>query len=289
MNNYYKTNAIYEALKKRNHSFKWVIGNAWLLVYGDKDSNAKLIVFVCGKSWVQDNDFIKILNEISTKSKLPTYFIKFDDSSSTGIENVDFTDGSTPFTAISLNSLKDKFRLAGLNIAEGKCGKYLNDATSSAYHSWQRGTLGRNITVSDIDLIRMKKDEICEFIELKRSYFEVNKWSPFRDDFANFTLIKNFADKLKVSFHILYNQRITKPKFNDIYTPVSIFKYDKDYACAISRNVSFDYFTDGEYLKDNPPIGQKETNNPVCVSCHQTFQPKFNGALLCFECWKKQN
>src|SRR5690606_23313522 len=94
--------------------------------------------------------------------------------------------------------------------------KYLNDKTSSAYHNWQRNSLGRGITVSDIDLYRVSENGTPKVIyELKRSYYSLERWNPFRDDYSNFKLISNLCNKAGLEFKIIYNVRHKSPFFDD--------------------------------------------------------------------------
>ena len=246
MANYYKTNIIYDSLLD-NGDFIWVSGNAWSLIYGDKQSIPKLIAFVYGTSWNIQENIIIFSKSLSRKTKLPVCFIEFDDDEDNYIEKVRISYDFEKFDILTLDELKEVFKTNGLNIDNKPCSKYLNDKTSSAYHTWQRNSLGYNITVSDIDLIRMHNNKHIEIIELKRSFKNVSIWSPYSDDFANFNLLYNLAIKANFCFTIAYNQRITKPMFNDIKEPLSIFEFKINSANKIADNISFDDFKKGIY------------------------------------------
>jgi len=251
MPDYYKSNAIYDELNKVENDFIWVIGNAWLLIYGDKNSIPKVFILVVGKSWVKQAEVIKALRFINSKTSIPFFMIKFDDTDGSKLTKIGFVSSNekTP-TTITLDELKYKFIEVGLDIQDGECHKYLNDKESSSYHKWQRSELGFNITVTDIDLIRIdrKTGRPLEFIELKRSFLDVKKWSPYPDDFANFNLILNTIQLFKdINFYILYNQRITKPNFIDNHDPISIFSYTINNPIVIAREMSFKDFIAGKY------------------------------------------
>jgi len=251
MSDYYKGNAIYDELSRVNHNFIWATGNAWLLIYGDKKSNPKVFTLVVGKSWKKQLDIIKALKFISSKTSIPFFLIKFNDEKESSIDKIAFISSiEKKKDIITLDELKNKFINVGLDIKFAKSHKYLNDKESSLYHKWQRNELGYNITVSDVDLIRINKKtgEPTEFIELKRSYIEVDKWFPYSDDFANFNLIYNtIAPSTNINFNILYNQRLTRPSFIDKHNPVSIFSYTPDKPTIIARKISFQNFVDKEY------------------------------------------
>ncbi|RLA84413.1 MAG: hypothetical protein DRG78_01445 [Epsilonproteobacteria bacterium] len=295
MAEYYKTNGIYNALEKIEHNFQWVIGNAWLLVYGNKsDSQARVVVLVYGSSWEIQTDILKTLQDIATTDNIPIYKICFDDSEGAEISNVEFSTSlvDTP-TTITLTELKTKFTEVGLSIKDGSCDKYLNDMASSAYHTWQRASLGNLITVTDIDLIRLNKSTLkpIELIELKRSFSSVNSWSPYSDDFVNFNLLHTVASNADIPFSIVYNQMIKEP-FSDTYDPISIFSYTRGIAKEIVRNYNFTDFVGGLYLDGiskteiSSTVAQVTTSN-ICMSCKLEFNPRTPTSTLCIECWKK--
>lgn len=137
---------------------------------------------------------------------------------------------------------------------DGKCEKYLNDKTSSAYHKWQRNTLGNKIIVSDLDLIRVNyKTKIPnEFIELKRSTADLNKWNPYSDDFINFSLVESISKKLNIPLTIIYNRMEkdihSKIISKDITDYVSIFSFNKNSTKKLKINYDFESFCNGDYL-----------------------------------------
>lgn len=260
MVDYYKTNGIYEALKNTAHDFHFVSGNSWILVYGNKkDNDAKVIVLVHGDSWKEDLNVIETLKNINQKANIPVCRLSFDDSENALIENIEFYKSiySKNKTTYSLTDFKKYLKNIGLDIIDGKCDKYLNDKTSSAYHKWQRNTLGNKIIVSDLDLIRVdyKTKMPTEFLELKRSTADLNKWTPYSDDFINFNLVKSISKKLNIPLTILYNKMEkdinSKIISKDITDYVSIFSFDNNSTKKLKVNYDFKSFCNGDYLYDN--------------------------------------
>lgn len=105
-------------------------------------------------------------------SDIPFINICFDDK----VDNIEYIKIQDALLGtwkdISLQELKDVFKKFGVPINDNPCYKAINDKKSSAYHNWQRENLG-NITVSDIDLIRVSEGRIQEIVELKRSFLNV--------------------------------------------------------------------------------------------------------------------
>lgn len=54
--------------------------------------------------------------------------------------------------------------------------------------------------VADIDLIRYQGEEIREIIELKRSYIDIEKWEPYKQDYKNFILLSKLARRRELDF-----------------------------------------------------------------------------------------
>ncbi len=247
MPNYYTTNAIYDNLSGIEHNFVWASGNAWILIYGNKEEvDPKFIAFVHGTSWVGDSVLMESVASISLQTGLPVLFIRFDDNA-IDVENVDLWNSEDrTFHTITLGELKDVFRDNGLNVASGTCDKYLNKQKSSAYHEWQRNTLGNAIVVSDIDLIRVdpQNNEAKEICELKRSYYSLADWNPYSDDYINFNLLYNMTKETSIEFKIVYNKRERNP-WNDIHDPVKIYSYTTNTPVLLHAECSFSDFVEG--------------------------------------------
>jgi hypothetical protein len=244
---YYKSNAVYEALLKiKNHQFVWVSGNAWTLVYADSNVMPKLLVLAYGASWSKQSDVIRAFEYVSETSGIPLCFIEFDDHANE-IETVTVHSSTFEPTILSLEELKIFFHENGLPVNTGVCAKSINDAESSAYHKWQRVNLG-NIVVTDIDLFRLDNErKPIEIIELKRSYYALNRWAPFSADFANFNLLLTLSNSASLKFHIAYNLRETKPVFNDDASKIVVFNYTAANKPIRVAELMFNDFVAGSY------------------------------------------
>ena len=244
---YYQSNAVYKALGSGgNHPFAWVSGNAWMLVYGDSEVVPRVLVLAHGFSWKPEPAALQTFERIAALAGLPAVRVAFDDAAGS-IGSADFAATvSGPATTISLDDLKNRFQAFGLPVRAGACGKSVNDATSSAYHKWQRDNLGA-IKVSDIDLVRIDgAGNPTEMIELKRSYYPLDRWKPFSDDFVNFNLLLNVSQKSGMRFTIAYNLRQKTP-FKDDASTVSIFDYPKANAPKHLGHFPFADFVAGNY------------------------------------------
>jgi hypothetical protein len=221
--NYYKTNALYEHIKSGNYSqFKFAVGNSWQLVYGDNNCLPKVLIFAVG---VPNNELnnplssidlsaFNLLKNIAIKTGLPIRCIRFACDLDV-VETVLFSNESLNFSSITMPQLSENFGSFGLPVSATQTNKYLNDLTSSAYHKWQRSSLGSALTVSDIDMWKVNEnEEPLGIYELKRSYYTLERWVPFTDDYRNFKLISNLCNMASIGFKIVYNQRTTNP-FND--------------------------------------------------------------------------
>lgn len=246
--NYYQSNAVYQKLNgTEDHPFMWVTGNAWTLIYGDRDSNPILVALVAGRSWAPQLEIKGLVKRISDVAGLPWVEISFDDTVGE-IDYVDFAVGGASLRRISLPDLKAALRGLGLPTSSGATWKALNDASSSAYHNWQRANLGA-ITVSDIDLFRRRTELVpAEFIELKRSYIALEKWTPYRQDFPNFQLIHSVSQSCGIPMTIAYNVRQKNP-FRDDAENLSLFSYSGAEAPACLGKFTFSDFVLGAHLK----------------------------------------
>jgi hypothetical protein len=144
-----------------------------------------------------------------------------------------------------LDQLKDEFRR--WPVKSGACGKSVNDATSSAYHNWQRSSLG-SIKVTDIDLVRLSAEgEPIEAIELKRSFSPLQEWNPYSADYVNFNLLLAVCSRSAMRMTIAYNVRQTKPVFNDNASRLALFSYAAINSPARIGQFSYSDFLTGIY------------------------------------------
>ena len=221
--NYYKTNALYEHIKNGDYKqFKFAVGNSWQLVFGDNNCIPRVLIFAVGvpnnemNNSLSDIDLsaFNLLKNIANKTGLPIRCIRFA-CDLAEVETVLFSDESLNFSSISMPELSANFGSFGLPVSATQTNKYLNDLTSSAFHKWQRSSLGSALTVSDIDMWKVdENNEPLGIYELKRSYYTLERWAPFPDDYRNFKLISNLCNMAGIGFKIVYNQRTTNP-FND--------------------------------------------------------------------------
>lgn len=231
---YYNSNAIYEYIKaNRLNHLQYVAGDAWQLVYGDSLCNPLLLVFAVAIPFGEidkapsekERIGFNLLLKAAAKANLPARYIRFA-SDTTAVESVRVSDESITFTSLTMFELSALFGSFGLPVSNTQTVKYLNDASSSAYHHWQRLSLGASLTVSDIDLWKLSPDREPDTIfELKRSYYDLQKWKPFLDDYRNFKLISNLCKLAGMQFRIIYNQRIKNP-FEDKIDRLKLFTVD---------------------------------------------------------------
>jgi hypothetical protein len=251
MTNYYKSNAIYDELERRGAAvpFVWVSGNAWILIYADNTAAVQVVAFVSGKSTMLANAAITLrlgaakaaAMTLAASAGATFAEIQFND------EEISIDSVLLNKTQITLGELKNWFERAGLDVRGTVTSKAINDASSSAYQNWQRENLGA-IKVSDVDLIRLnpKTGGAVEIIELKRSYFSIEKWRPFEVDFANFNVLSNLAARIGAKFTIAYNVRSKSPYFHDDATLISLFSYSRDEGARARGVVSFEQFLSGQ-------------------------------------------
>ena len=227
-NKYYKTNALYEYIKDHNiQHLEYVAGNLWMLIYGDSQCDPHLLVTASGVP--QDEIYSELSKEekrihnrmiqLYKRTKIPSIFIRFAINTDS-IDEVLLFNKEHKFVPYTMDKLTEIFAHFGLPTApykSSKTAKYLNDKTSSAYHKWQRDNLGRDLKVSDFDLLKVDKDgNIEEVYELKRSYYSLDRWKPFQDDYNNFRLLLKLLSKDNIKLKIVYNVRTKNPFFDDI-------------------------------------------------------------------------
>lgn len=221
---YYKGNAVYDELTKNNvKHLKFVTGNEWQLIYGDANCDPQLLVYVFGKNETEynsslsssDQEGVDLYKHLSAITGVPYVIIKFRTDITEVTEVLISTDGKN-FELKNMTELMKVFSSYNLPISISTTGKYLNDKTSSAYHKWQRGSLGSSLKVSDIDLYKVDANgNPTTIYELKRSYYSLGRWAPFKDDYNNFRLLSKFCNSAGIAFKILYNVRHKSPFFDD--------------------------------------------------------------------------
>lgn len=249
---YYKTNAVYHLLNmEESHPFVWVAGNAWILIYGDHQATPKVIALVCGQSWIIQKEITQTVKTLASQAGLPLLFIQFDDTA-TSIHRVKLRKPGQQACELTLDQLKNEFQTLGLPVKKGRCGKSVNSATSSAYHNWQRSCLGA-IKVTDIDLIRLNPHGVpIEAIELKRSFYALQDWQPYPDDYVNFDLLLAVCHRAGMQVTIAYNIRRTQPVFQDDASWLRLFSYQCPCRPVNLGILRYGDFLTGDYLVSVP-------------------------------------
>jgi hypothetical protein len=240
---YYKSNALYDYLKENQYTqYKFTSGDLWQLIYGDNNCDPKLLVLASGVDHKQylnnlsqnEKEGLQLLKKVSEITQIPLRFVRFIIDSEEVDEVITFRNDEKPIK-VKMNQLKDLFHQEGLPVSDSATDKYLNDASSSAYHNWQRNSLGRDIKVSDFDLWKVDHNgKPIELYELKRSYYALDRWKPFSDDYSNFRLIHKVVAPVGIHFKIVYNVR-TKNPWNDNISKLKIFEVDFDQEPPINQ------------------------------------------------------
>lgn len=223
MSNYYTTNAMYEYLEENQiPGFLFARKNIWLLIYGTAMSDPRLILVASAVSQEEfdeeipgehEMEMIDVASRLSERSGLNAYILRY--------RKDDVVLGEVQLACLnerekSISSLRGLFEDEGLSLIGAGSTKDVNDKISSPFHQWQRENMGTEIIATDIDLLRMDGEEPVRIYELKRSYYTLERWNPFPDDYPNYKLIATFADMADVDFQIVYNRRTTNPFFDDI-------------------------------------------------------------------------
>lgn len=252
---YYKSNALYDyIIKNKINKFEFASSNIWQLVYGDSNCNPKLLVIVSGVNQAnldsppsdEEKKAAYRIMQLSELTNIPRFFIRF--PIDVPMKNINKYDSiSKAFKTITMNELANLYLKFGLPINNSSTKKYLNTQYSSAYHNWQRDSLGQNPVISDIDLLSCNmQNEITGIYELKRSFIDINKWNPFPEDYPNFKLLGNLLNRTNIPLKIVYNMR-TKSPWNDNIQTLKIFNVN------IGQNpmISFDKIISLKNFIDN--------------------------------------
>lgn len=228
---YYIGNGVYEYLVEceEGKSFYWTAGNLWLLVYGDENFEPKVLTVASEnklgqRTTVEEKDAVHVAQYITKGTEVPVNFVRFAPQETMDVVQY-WEPGMKNISEISSENLKKRMMAYGLKMNEIMVHKSINDKSSSPYHDWQRRNMGDSVVVADIDLVRRDEDKPIEIIELKRSYIDLDKWEPYRQDYRNFILISKLARKRNMDFYIVYNRRIKDPFWDDV-SRLKIFEFD---------------------------------------------------------------
>lgn len=222
---------MYDYLDRNPHErLKFPSGNLWPLIYANKvNFDAQVLVLVVGtEGGTISNSFQEqhaLINQLGERANIPVAVVAFDTDVRI-IEEVQYSEGRNRLERISLLTLADRMKALGLSVNNTPTSKAINDEYSSAYHKWQRDNLGNDIVVVDIDMFKISSEGVIEkFYELKRSFKELNEWSPYQVDYNNFRVMSRLANKTNIGFDIVYNRRTKNPWFDDI-SNLSVFNVD---------------------------------------------------------------
>lgn len=255
--NYYEGNGICQYLGscKEGEKFFWPKARLWLLVYGDENSNPKVLTVASerklgAKAVYEEQEAAHMAQQIVQGTGIPVNFVRFDPDRD--VQTFQYCEPEmNSMLKLSAEGLKDRFSQYGLKMNEKTAHKSINDKSSSLFHDWQRKSMGDSVTVADIDLIRHKDNEPTEIIELKRSYIEIETWEPYQRDYKNFILLSKLARKRNLKFYIVYNRRIKEPFFDDVST-LKIFEFDS----GVQPNCQFKGLKTIEQFAENTAEGQ---------------------------------
>lgn len=228
---YYVGNGIYDFLIecKEKDDFFWTSGNLWILTYGDSNYEPKVVTVASGnqlniKITESEMRTVNVAKQLVEGTDVGINFVRFDSNKS--ISQVRYWNpGMEKIPIISSDELKNRFLQYGLKMNEMRVHKSINDKSSSPYHDWQRENMGDAVIVADVDLIRYYAEKPQEIIELKRSFIDIERWEPYKQDYKNFILLSKLARKRKLDFFIVYNHRTKVPLFDDV-SKLKIFEFD---------------------------------------------------------------
>ncbi len=255
MSEYYTGNGIYEYLAgcREKENFYWTSGNMWLLVYGDKKHNPKVVTVASQRSFQygrklskNEQQAMQTAQRIADAAEIPVNFIRFEPEKR--IQEVEYwEDGMADIFRISSENLKERFESCGLTMNLCRVQKAINDRSSSPYHEWQRTHMGSSVVAADMDLIRLQRGKPTEILELKRSYIHLTNWTPYKEDYENFYLLSSLAKRSGLKFYIVYNRRIKDPYKDDI-SRLKLFAFDhsRTIPCRFLSYKTIEEFTAGK-------------------------------------------
>lgn len=231
---YYIGNAFYDYVDKKMDNFVYAKENLWLLVYGNKRCEPKVIIVLSAldkesykaeKFSPAETEIVYYATQISEKSGIPWIYVSFiKDEKKLSKVKVYSPKKDLLYKEISPDELAEIYKSFDLFIVKKESGKTINKQYSNVYQKWQM-TIGYGLTGSDIDIMKVKKGNIESVYELKRSHIAIEKWRPYPADFHNFVLLSKLFLKCGIKFYIVYNYRKETPFFDDI-SKLKVYKID---------------------------------------------------------------
>jgi hypothetical protein len=232
---YYQGNALYRYIReKKLKNFKFTTGNIWQLIYGNSKSDPVLLVLAVGLPNTSNpvplnsdiEDAWTTMKDLSEKSRIPLVFVQFANNI-VEIESVNVSTDGKSFQKLTMGELTASFHKYGLPTSNTPTRKAKNDKESSAYHTWQRENLGKDLTVTDIDLWKLDASgNLTTIFELKRSRIPLKEWQPYPVDFKNFILILKVCKLAGIKFKISYNFMSPYPPRDEDISKIKVFNLD---------------------------------------------------------------
>jgi hypothetical protein len=177
-----------------------------MLVWGEKNGrhNAELLGYSLNSpvnySSYTNGEKLSMFAKIAQENNLPLLWVGKEQMKGGILELGEITlrGGNlvTNLTEISLNKASDVIQ-DYFDTSYGVMGtdKAKNKRTAGGFHDWSRDNLPKDYTKQDLDLIVTSDGVDPTFIiELKRSYIDIYKWTPYRDDLRNYVLQVNSAE-----------------------------------------------------------------------------------------------
>ncbi|HZJ89376.1 MAG TPA: hypothetical protein VFD05_01660 [Bacilli bacterium] len=224
MTKYYSGNSIINLISSVQ-KLKYPPENIWILVYGNRKCDPKVILLLSGYSR-NDYNSMKLnraekgmlfyVKQLSERTGVPYIYVRFN-RDETNISEV-YTLKREKLIRIKLDKYIEKIESFGIERSYQASKKPINSKASNSYHLWQINS-GLDIITTDIDLMRVNQDlQITEVYELKRSTLDIDKWKPYPADFNNFIMLSKLLNKAQIKFYILFNQYRKEPFVDDIKT-----------------------------------------------------------------------
>jgi hypothetical protein len=204
----------------------------WQLIYGNSKADPVLLVLAICLPHRSDPALLTaenleawaFLKKLSEKSKIPLLLVQFA-CDQEEIDSVYVSTDGISFEKKSMEGLTELFHQYGLPTSKTPTRKAKNDKESSAYHTWQRQSLGKDLTVTDIDLWKLDEGgNVTTIFELKRSLISIDKWQPYPEDFKNFILLIKICELSAIEFKISYNYMSPKPTRIEDISKIKVFK-----------------------------------------------------------------